>query len=788
MHNEHANAYPLEAAINAHDREEEDEDGPQHDYISTIRQEEKKEREEHHQTRASTVADEDSNELERSPTHVKQVWKFRMRPADDDEPQDWWFASTAIPLLAATTGPLANVMSIAALVTSWRNNYNPDYPGQEPYSTGYPDPRWCVSLNAVSLVCGFVGNFFLLFNFTRRVRYIVALPMTIIFWYFATAILIAITVAMDAYVPPELPDQLYSQGYWHAVIAAVLYGTSSMLLMVNMLGYFFGHYPQHFELTDEQRNLILQTMMFFFWLAGGAGVFAAVDPGFNFVDSLYYCDVTILTVGFGDYYPENDVGRGLVFPFSVGGIIILGLMVSSINRFAQELSGTNIVKKHMEQKRARTLERSVTSEEEMQDRRNRLEMELSSGGRPEISAPFNPQQRTISFKTPNDDEQRGESSDSSQKSGSIKRSNTGTTGPMRPMKRTLTTISEMVPLKKLTRNSKQPKLQLLREEKDRFLAMRGIQQGTKHFKAYSALTMSVIAFGILWCVGAVVFWRTEQRTQGLSYFEALYFCYVSLLTIGYGDLAPKSNAGKPFFIVWSLIAVPTMTILISDMSDTIIASYKRGTFTLADWTVLPKKGFFREFLEKHPRLLKRITQRQEAAREKKRIANGFSGPDAPPIDPSPTIDELAVEDLLDEHDLARKLTQAIRRTADDLKNGHHHRYTFEEWVEYTRLIRFSSSSDLEEDEETAGIVDWDWIGEDSPMLAEQSEAEWVLDRLCESLDRYMRRQVPEHVKERRKSRAEERLSFNSSSPVRAGGRRGSSFSAGPVARRKSDLT
>ena len=43
----------------------------------------------------------------------RQRWRFHMRPADDDEPQSWWFCSTAIPLLAATTGPLANVMSIA---------------------------------------------------------------------------------------------------------------------------------------------------------------------------------------------------------------------------------------------------------------------------------------------------------------------------------------------------------------------------------------------------------------------------------------------------------------------------------------------------------------------------------------------------------------------------------------------------------------------------------------------------------------------------------------------------
>ena len=128
--------------------------------------------------------------LARTPTHAKQLWKFKLRPDEDEESQDWWFASTAIPLIAATSGPLANVMSIAALITSWRNNYDPQNPGQDAYSYKFPikDPRWCIALNAASLVCGFAGNIFLLFNFTRRVRYIIALPMTIILWYFATGI------------------------------------------------------------------------------------------------------------------------------------------------------------------------------------------------------------------------------------------------------------------------------------------------------------------------------------------------------------------------------------------------------------------------------------------------------------------------------------------------------------------------------------------------------------------------------------------------------------------------
>ena len=254
----------------------------------------------------------------------------------------------------------------------------------------------------------------------------------------------------------------------------------------------------------------------------------------------------------------------------------------------------------------------------------------------------------------------------------------------------------------------------------------------------------------------------------MTYFQALYFCYVSLLTIGYGDLSPKSNAGKPFFVVWSLVAVPTMTILISDMGDTVVESYKRGTFSLANWTLLPKKGVVHEFFMQHPKIDQWLKDKMQQRAERRRIEQGF--PTGPERNPSAdgdddgggnpigtTLEELADEDALDEHELARHLTHAIRRTADDLKNAKHRRYSYEEWVEYTRLIRFSTFSggdaaaDLDREEADEGIVKWDWIGEDSPMIADETECEWILDRLCESLDRYMRRQVPAHVKRRRRS-------------------------------------
>jgi potassium channel subfamily K len=564
---------------------------------------------------------------------------------------------------------------------------------------------------------------------------------------------------MNEHDAPVRPGETYSQGFWHAIIAAVLYLIGSMILMINMLGYFLGHYPQHFDLDDDQRTLILQTMMFFFWLAGGAGVFSRVC-GFTYADALYFCDVTVLTIGFGDIVATNSGARGIVFPYSVIGIIFLGLMINSIRKFAVGMSKDKVIKKHQLNMRAQTFGRSVTSEKELRQRlglppRRESDTRRGSGIRKQSTATamgmrrgsleqyghFDVHGRTITFHE--------------------KKAKTGRGGAGRnhtPLSRDAKMAARKEKNSRQNKHAnRREKLVLLREEKDRFDAMREIQSDTSRFKQYYALSMSVLAFGILWCVGAVVFWCAEARIQKLSYFEALYFCYVSLLTIGYGDFSPRSNAGKPFFVVWSLVAIPTMTILISDMGDTVVSAINRGTFTLADWTVMPKAGVWRDFLENHAKLrdwLERKTKEREA---KKRVDQGFAlqNPDEEAVDEDqilggkenpPTLEKLAEEPAdVTEHDLARKLALAIKRTANDLRLDHHKKYSYEEWVEFTRLIRFSSKSseEAEEEEEEEGLVDWDWIGEDSPMLADVSESEWILDRLCESLNRYTRKQAKE---------------------------------------------
>ncbi|KAF1354221.1 voltage-gated potassium channel, partial [Lizonia empirigonia] len=692
-------------------------------------------------------------------------WKFLHKWIEGSDTK-WWFASAGIPLLAATLGPLANVSSIAALVTSWRQNNLLD--GEivsDLYGVPYADPRWCYWLNVVSLICGFLGNLFLLCNFTQKIRYTVALPATIVFWYIGSGLLTAITASMEVYAPPNRPYEIYTQGYWYAVAAAVFYFVCSVLLMVNMLGYYLGHYPDHFFLTDSQRTLILQTMFFFIWIAGGAAMYSRIqtDAGeaqWTFPNSLYFCYVTILTVGFGDLVATTDLGRGLLFPYSVGGIITLGLIVASLYRAARELGEDNIVRKDIRRRREHALELTVTSSQEYRHRERQLS-----------------------------------------RRGTFSRLNISGPSALRPFRTAMGNSMQhsSFPLNLSVPRAieRKPRLLLLKEEKDRFDTMRRIQADSKRFRKWMALIWSVTTFLILWCVGAVVFWQTEQNTQGMTYFEALYFCYISLLTIGYGDLSPKSNPGRCFFVIWSLIAVPTMTILVSDLSDTVVAKFKKWSNTVADFTLLPKRGIWQPFVNKLPWL----QQRLKSSKLKHRIRSGFSTADPDSVSSatnnnddndnddndndddddadieaatdtqqatSPTLPHLAAEAETDlthsptHASLSRRLALSIHKVSLDLRLERPKRYAYEEWVEFTRLIRYTTPRRLNrglgiavngvgemgegmdyrivvEEEEEEGLVNWDWLGEHSPMVAGVSESEWLIERLCESLVRLERR-------------------------------------------------
>ncbi|EPS40845.1 hypothetical protein H072_5256 [Dactylellina haptotyla CBS 200.50] len=598
---------------------------------------------------------------------------------DEQLPTFYFLFSTAFPLISATLGPVANVMSICALVVPWRV-YIPDIPGASAENSDkIPDPAWCLALNAISLTCGFAANVILLLNLARRIQSSHLLPFTIVLWYIASLLLIALLAVYRQYLyqtPRE--EHAWSQAFYYAIIAAVLYFVIATLLVGNYIGILSGRYARQFTLTVAQRTLMLQTMSLMIWLCLGAGVFSKLE-GWAFLDGIYFCDTTFLVVGLGDYTLTTNAGRALLFPYAAIGIVIIGLIVSSIRGLVLERGKRKVERRLLEKQREKIVDGG----------KNGSEIDLSS-----------------------------------------------------------------------------------ESEKEKFELMREAQDKADQRRKWMALWVSITFFLLFWMVGAFVFMESEHA-QGWNYFQSLYFCFTTILTIGYGDFSPTSNSSKPFFVIWSLLAVPMMTILVSNLGDTIIVMIKNLTLWLGEWTVLPEEkiaelGGRNRWLKserqkmKQQRLKRSETLKEKANRQQRDLAEEMGEPGEK--EEKRELERIGTglveeEEQQEQHGygdgpdamkfLHHDLAIAIQELLPDLAGKATKQYTYEEWSNYIRLINTPTKSAREQSTpriNAPGMMaekegkETDWLGEDSPLMSRQSETEWLLTKLCSRLEECLREQ------------------------------------------------
>ena len=85
------------------------------------------------------------------PQYVSPEWTPESVTKPLTVERQWWVASTVLPLIAATIGPLSSVLSIAALTSTWKvalpNEVVPSGSGRgtEDMAIGIRDPEWYVS-------------------------------------------------------------------------------------------------------------------------------------------------------------------------------------------------------------------------------------------------------------------------------------------------------------------------------------------------------------------------------------------------------------------------------------------------------------------------------------------------------------------------------------------------------------------------------------------------------------------------------------------------------------------
>ncbi|RDW93379.1 potassium channel family protein [Aspergillus mulundensis] len=602
---------------------------------------------------------------------------------------DWHFAVTAVPLIAVVLAPLANLMSITASVTPWINTIdsnNMDADGV-PVQIALSDPKWCIALKATALSCGVIGNVLLLCRVAGMLRYSISLPLvlcsSIVAWASLTSALIATHITHR-----PLPDnQLYAPSFWAAVIAAVLYFVLSLLVALHILACHLGaHHPATGALPQKQRALVLQAFAFVIWLAIGGVVFSQ-SIEISYADAVYFSTVTVLTIGLGDITPGSALGRGLVFPYAVVGIVLLGLVVASVYQHVREVHDREVVRRQGSQLRRAALERLQRTGAVAQCQSERTRQH-----------PF----KTRSWGPANHP--------ASSASGSK------------------------------TAAQSSLELQLDIDDEARFNAMRTVQQEAVSYRRWTGALWSILLFLLIWVLGAVVFWAAENNSnpKTLTYFETLYFGFVSLLTIGYGDIAPASNAGRQFFIVWALLSVPTMTTLITRMSSSaphvsvkvkaLVASVSARFRRRRGGALTPWKGVFGSAGNRisAPRI--RLPPEESRGKDVCVEENGDNYPEG------------------SNFPFSQHLATAISETMSDALNSQPRQYSYNEWVKYRGLIRaLNPHKDageiipilevLAEAEPSTSSpdADWDWIGEDSPLLADKTEPQWVHEQLCEGL-------------------------------------------------------
>ncbi|SCV03397.1 LAMI_0H07822g1_1 [Lachancea mirantina] len=387
----------------------------------------------------------------------------------------WFVISGYFPVIAACLGPIANMIAIAGTADKWRINEN-----------GFlPDPPGVFAMNVISLVLGCASNLILLVHFARKVSYVKAQILNITGWSLACLLLLCdLVFCSKRYFETGISRTI---GFWYAVFTVIMYGGCVFMLLVHFIGYKLSKYPATFNLSDSERNVMIFTFTLSVWFMWGSAMFSQL-MNISFGEAMYFCTITVLTIGLGDVVPLTVAGRIMTLIFAMTGLIILGLIVAMTRAIIQGSSGPVLFFHGVEMARIKAYERLLA--------------------------------------------------DDSQPTG-----------------------------------------------EEVFQMARHIRRTTDRRQTYVRVAITAVLFSCFWLIGGVVFLACE----GWNYFESIYFCFLCLITIGYGDFAPSTGPGRAFMVMWGVGAVPVMTAIISTMGETLFSMADSLKINFVQQTQLVRK-------------------------------------------------------------------------------------------------------------------------------------------------------------------------------------------------------
>ncbi|GFG28719.1 hypothetical protein Cfor_06000 [Coptotermes formosanus] len=108
-----------------------------------------------------------------------------------------------------------------------------------------------------------------------------------------------------------------------ALVERLMVPTTTLLQCLNSR---LGHLYQPFNIRLLHLFLVGSLLVFLFFLTPAA-IFAVLEPEWDFLDSLYYCFISLTTIGLGDYIPGDSPNQPYrpVYKVAITGYLLVGL-------------------------------------------------------------------------------------------------------------------------------------------------------------------------------------------------------------------------------------------------------------------------------------------------------------------------------------------------------------------------------------------------------------------------------------------------------------------------------
>ncbi|GAA5864245.1 hypothetical protein JCM3774_001268 [Rhodotorula dairenensis] len=373
-----------------------------------------------------------------------------------------------------------------------------------------PDPPLIVAAGAVTLALALLANIAILFRLIDTHPRWFSLGTIAFLTGHVIVNLVALIIFGVAHAHPD--GYVLSTAFWlTAASACVAAGSVALLVVDGSLTRWYSRGGT--GVSGQQRSLVLTWDLFLSLILIGAIAYRYLIVGASYLDTIYFCIQSALTVGFGDV-TLNTTGAIIFSVFwNVFGILAFALLVTFTRATALE-----------------AVQEQYKSRERLILQRLRRRIPPTASPSPGIGSLI---VSILSFglihSRPRQEADQEAAEEDETPTGAAGAGGSG---------RYEEAIEE------------------LRAEKNR------------EFR--SQLATSLVLFLTFWFVGAAIFSRLEGWTYGIGF----YFVFVMASSIGYGDYAPKTQAGRAFFCVWAIIGAGILTVLFSVLADAYTNRFK----------------------------------------------------------------------------------------------------------------------------------------------------------------------------------------------------------------------